>query len=51
MESVEFHITVDMPADEVERTGEPYYVTLDIEGKVYDVTDIRRVDQGSVAGD
>lgn len=38
---VVFLVTVNMPEDEVVRAEEPYYVTLDIEGKEYDVTDIR----------
>ena len=40
---VTFLIDVEIPEDEIARTEEPYYVTIDIEGKEYDVKDIGRV--------
>jgi len=36
-----FRVEIDIDDDDVARTEEPYYVTLDIEGKEYEVTDIR----------
>jgi hypothetical protein len=39
-----FLVEIEIPADEIARTEEPYYARLDIEGKVYEVFDLRLVE-------
>lgn len=39
----QFMVTVMISDDDIARAEEPYYVRLDVEGKLYDVTDIRLI--------